>query len=68
MKKLLTITGMACGTCGMRVKADLEAIRGITDVKVDAFRGTALVEAEEFSSVLVERAIRNAGFTLAKIV
>lgn len=68
MKKLLKIEGMACGSCGMRVKADLEDIRGITKVEVDAFRGTALVEAEEFSSVLVERAIKKAGFTLSKIV
>ncbi len=68
MKKLLTIEGMACGSCGMRVKADLEALRGIVKVDVDAFRGTAVVEAEEFSSVLVERAIKNAGYTLVKIV
>lgn len=68
MKKLLTISGMACGSCGMRVKADLEALRGVKTVEVDAFRGTALVEAEEFSSVLVDRAIKKAGFTLVKIV
>jgi len=68
MTKLLTISGMACGQCGMKVTVALEGVRGITHAEVNAFKGTAVVEAEEFSSVLVERAIKNAGYTLEKIV
>ena len=49
MKKVeLTITGMHCEHCEMRVKKALESVEGVISAKADNKKGIATVEAEDY--------------------
>ncbi len=46
MKKLLTIEGMSCGHCVMKVKSALARVPGVSRVDVDLLKKSAMVEGD----------------------
>ena len=68
MKKLLTIEGMSCGHCVMRVKSSLEDVAGVNSVKVDLLEKSAMVEGEALSDAALGKAVIDAGYTVSRII
>ncbi len=68
MKKIVTIEGMSCGHCVMRVKKALEGVPGVTKADVDLLKGEAVVEGEGFGGPQLEGAVNHAGYRAVKVV
>ncbi len=68
MKKILSIDGMSCGHCVMRVKTALEATAGVTNVAVDLSSGKAVVEGEGLDANMLKGAVVNAGYTVISVL
>ncbi len=68
MKKIVTIEGMSCGHCVMRVKKALEGVPGVTKADVDLIKGEAVVEGEGFGAPQLEGAVNHAGYKAVKVV
>ncbi len=64
--ELLKVTGMTCGGCTSKVTHALEAISGVSDVKVSLTSGEASVQYDErlTSSAQLKSAVERAGYTV----
>lgn len=67
MKKIIKIEGMTCGHCVSSVDTALNAIEGVTSVKVDLEENKATVEAEGVSDEKLKDAIEDIGFDVVGI-
>lgn len=64
MKDSIKITGMSCDHCVRRVTKALEALEGVTDVRVDLEAGVATFERSgTVSREDIRKAIQEAGYT-----
>lgn len=68
MKKVMTIEGMSCGHCVMRVTKALEETPGVSSAKVNLLDGRASVEGEDLDSNLLRGAVIKAGYTVISVV
>ena len=64
--ELLKVSGMTCGGCTSKVTRALEAISGVSDVKVSLADGEASVQFDEglTSSEQLRSAVQRAGYTV----
>jgi copper chaperone CopZ len=58
----LNIEGMSCNHCLMAVKKALEALKGVSDVKVDLKAGKASLNADGVDNVVITDAVKEAGY------
>lgn len=68
MKKTITIEGMSCGHCVMRVKKALEGVPGVARADVDLGKGEAVVDGEGFGGSQLEDAVNHAGYRAVRVV
>lgn len=68
MKKVITIEGMMCDHCKMRIEKTLSSIPGVTNVEVNLKNKKAFVYlTEEVSDNVFKDAISEAGYTVLNI-
>lgn len=67
MKKTIKIEGMTCGHCVSSVDTALNAVEGVTEVKVDLEANQATVEAGNVSDEKLKQAIEDIGFDVVGI-
>lgn len=67
MKKTVTVEGMNCMHCKMRVENALKAVPGVKNAAVDLRRGTAAIEVENVADEAILAAVRKAGYDPTKI-
>ena len=63
MKKVIKISGMMCGHCTARVEKALLETDGVKNVVMSLEDGTATVETELDSAVLI-KVVENAGYSV----
>jgi Cu+-exporting ATPase len=68
MKKMVTIEGMSCGHCAMRVKNALLEVEGVTEASVDLIEGKATVVGTGVDSNMLRGAVVKAGYTPTSIL
>ncbi len=68
MKSIVTIEGMSCGHCAMRVKKTLEETSGVRSATVDAVTGKAEVEGDALDANMLRRAVEKAGYKAVAIL
>jgi copper chaperone CopZ len=68
MKKLLTIEGMSCGHCVMRVKSVLEGVVGVTSAEVNLLEKSAMVEGPALSEAVLRAAVAEAGYRVSAVI
>jgi copper chaperone len=60
------LVGMTCDHCARAVRAEVSAIKGVTDVDVDVTSGVLRFTAEQpVSTTALRDAVEEAGYTLA---
>ena len=65
MKKKVTIEGMSCGHCAMRVKDVLEQVEGVSAAKVNHKKGTAVISLDHDVAVdTLKAAVDETGYVL----
>jgi copper ion binding protein len=68
MTRTLTIDGMSCQHCVMRVKNALEELEGVKSAHVDLEKKTADVEMkQDVDESALFRAVQEAGYTAVSI-
>jgi copper ion binding protein len=68
MTRTLTIEGMSCQHCVMRVKNALEELAGVKSAAVDLEKKTADVEMEQdVDESALSRAVQEAGYTVVSV-
>ncbi|MBU0927297.1 MAG: heavy-metal-associated domain-containing protein [Spirochaetes bacterium] len=68
MKKIVTIEGMSCGHCAMRVKSALEEIDGVSGAVVDVAEGKAVVDGDELDANMLRGAVVKAGYSVVSVL
>lgn len=68
MKKLLTIDGMACGHCTMKVKSELMSVAGVESVDVDLLKASAMVSGDNLIDTGLSAAVVRAGYRVTRII
>jgi copper chaperone CopZ len=68
MKSVVSIEGMSCGHCVMRVKSALEAVPGVSSVSVDLTSGKASVEGTSLDANMLRGAVEKAGYEAVSIL
>ena len=68
MKKLLTIDGMACGHCTMKVQSELMGVAGVQSVEVDLIKRSAMVTGEDLNDPGLSAAVIRAGYRVTRII
>lgn len=68
MRKIVTIEGMACGHCAMKVKSELIDVRGVASVHVDLLSGRARVSGDGLSDAELAAAVAKAGYRATGII
>ena len=68
MRKLLTIEGMSCGHCVMRVKSALEDVAGVSKVEVDLLKKSAMIEGEGLVDQTLSAAVVESGYRVSNII
>ena len=67
MDKTYTVTGMTCSHCVDAVSAELKAVPGVTDVRVDLGAGAVTVtSAQPLDDDAVAAAVDEAGYELVR--
>ncbi|MDG4803294.1 heavy-metal-associated domain-containing protein [Micromonospora sp. WMMD980] len=67
METTYRVTGMTCGHCVNAVSAELTALPGVTDVKVDLATGRVTVTSQgPMDADAVHAAVDEAGYDLAE--
>ncbi len=66
MKKKLTIEGMTCRNCMLRVSEALKGVESVSSVDVSPEEGYAIVETECGDEVLVQ-VLGEAGYDVIKV-
>jgi copper chaperone CopZ len=59
------VTGMTCAHCADAVSTEVQAIDGVSAVRVDVATGTVTVEGDGFTDEQVAAAVDEAGYALA---
>ena len=67
MTKTIAIEGMHCQHCVAAVNAALEAVSGVTSVKVSLEKNNAVVEGEGLDDAALKAAVEDTGFDVAGI-
>ncbi|NPV88411.1 heavy-metal-associated domain-containing protein [Coprothermobacteraceae bacterium] len=68
MKRTITIEGMSCNHCVMRVRSALMSIPGVTRVEVSLQDGIATIEASEpITDAQLRQAVEEAGYKVTSI-
>ncbi len=67
VRKLLTVEGMSCNHCVMRVKKALSALPGVKSAEVDLGTKTATVEGEALDASALTAAVVEAGYSVSRI-
>ncbi len=69
MKKMnMTIEGMTCNHCKMRVEKALQAVDGVIEANVNLEKGTAEVTAkQDVDSAVLQKAAEDAGYTVKTV-
>ncbi len=68
MKKIVTIEGMSCGHCAMRVKKSIEETAPGCVATVDVTEGKAVVEGDALDANMLRGAVVKAGYTVVSVV
>jgi copper chaperone CopZ len=68
VKKIVTISGMSCGHCAMRVKKSIEETAGVSSATVDLLEGKATVEGDSLDSNMLRGAVVKAGYSVVSIL
>jgi copper chaperone len=68
MRKLLTIEGMSCGQCVMRLRSALQDVAGVTGVEVDLLKKSAMVEGEAFRERALRAAVAETGYRVSAVL
>ncbi|GMR14229.1 MAG: hypothetical protein BMS9Abin29_2471 [Gemmatimonadota bacterium] len=66
----VTILGMACPFCSYGVQKKMKNLDGLDDIEIDLNEGLATLRLEEdadISNELLQKAVKDAGFEVAKI-
>lgn len=67
MTKTIAIEGMHCQHCVAAVNEALEAVSGVTSVKVSLEKNNAVVEGESLDDAVLKAAVEDTGFDVAGI-
>jgi len=68
MKMSMSIEGMTCGHCVMRVKKALESVEGVLEADVRLDGGTAFLEmSSKPDEALLRNAVEKAGYRAGEI-
>lgn len=67
MTKTIAIEGMHCQHCVAAVNEALEAVAGVTSVKVSLKKNNAVVEGEGLNDAALKAAVEDTGFDVAGI-
>lgn len=67
MTKTIAIEGMHCQHCVAAVNEALEAVSGVTSVKVSLEKNNAVVEGESLDDAALKAAVEDTGFDVAGI-
>lgn len=67
MTKTIAIEGMHCQHCVAAVNEALEAVSGVTSVKVSLEKNNAVVEGEGLDDAALKAAVEDTGFDVAAI-
>lgn len=66
MTSSYTVTGMSCGGCAGSVSRALNALDGVSDVKIDLKTGQVTVDsAEPIAETDIRAAVEKAGYKVA---
>lgn len=68
INKILTIDGMSCGHCTIKVKSALEDVPGITRVSIDLITKKARIAGSGISDKDLQEAVTRAGYRLTGIL
>jgi copper chaperone CopZ len=68
MKHIVSIEGMSCGHCAMRVKKALSELAGVRSAEVDLLAKRAEVEGEGFDANMLRGAVEKAGYEAVSIL
>jgi len=68
VKKIVSIEGMSCGHCAMRVESKLKEVEGVSSAKVDLLKKQAEVEGENLSSMALSKAVVDAGYQPISVI
>jgi copper chaperone len=68
VRKLISIGGMSCGHCAMKIKSALLAVKGVSFVEVDLLRARAMVEGDELYNPALRAAVASAGYRPGGVV
>jgi copper chaperone CopZ len=68
MRKVITIEGMACGHCAMKVESELRDVPGVASVQVDILTGRARVSGDGLSDAELAAAVAKAGYRTTDII
>lgn len=60
-----TVEGMACGSCELSVRDEVEEVAGVTSVRADRATGAIVVVGEGSVDVAVRAAVAEAGYRVA---
>ena len=60
-----SVVGMTCDHCARSISAEVAALPGVTDVKVDLPSGRVTVTSDGLGTDQVRGAVEEAGYTLA---
>ena len=67
-KKLISIEGMHCDTCAIRIDKALEELSDVESVKVNLKKKTAIVYYNnDVDSLLIQKTIEDLGYTVTGI-
>ena len=59
----IKIEGMTCGHCAMSITKELSDLAGVTNVRVDHAKGSAVVELTGVTNEQLSDAVTEAGYT-----
>ncbi len=64
MSTTYRVTGMTCEHCARAVTTEVEAVAGVSGVRVDVTAGTVEVDGEGFTDAQVAEAVDEAGYAV----
>ncbi|MFH2114067.1 MAG: cation transporter [Spirochaetota bacterium] len=67
-RKILTISGMSCGHCIMKIESEIRDIPGVEDVHVDLLKGNAMVVGSTLNDAALAAAVVKAGYHVTGIL
>jgi copper chaperone len=63
-ERTYTVEGMTCGHCRAAVEAEIKALPGVDDVRVDLERGRVTVCSAEVDDQAIAAAVDEAGYAV----